>query len=383
MHWISRYIRWLEQHWTRPTYGGGVILGLTACFWLAAANTLAGWLYVLSGTCLALLFVAAWLPMRSLQGITAKRSPLYSVSVGESLSLTVVLERHNSKSSLLLQVQDQLPSTFKKLPWYTIEWSTQQPYRWTYSVSPQARGYYQWKILKLKTGTPLGLFSSQRHRICPASVLVYPEILPLTRCPILDEFAAAQARLPDQRHSQQLGQDGTTRSLRPYRHGDARRLIHWRSSAKFNELRTRELEVIAGDSPVTIALNSGDRWSHDAFESAVTAAASLFHYAQQQGLSVQLWTARSGALQQDISVLETLALVESGEDEQFTLPTLPVLWLTESPQSLSNLPQDSRVIFWQSQQNSADYELQKVDIVINPHHELVNQLQQGLTRRSL
>ncbi|MEM9136568.1 MAG: DUF58 domain-containing protein, partial [Cyanobacteria bacterium P01_F01_bin.42] len=241
MRWITQYQRWLEQHWATPSYGGWVVLGLTACFWLAAANTLAGWLYVLSGTCLALLFFASWLPIRLLHGISVTRSPLYPVRVGETLSLTVTLNRAQAKGEFLVQCRDQLPATFTNVPWQTLVWPQSRTYRWTYGVSPQRRGEYRWHHIQLKTGAPLGLFSSQRQRQCSASLLVYPELIPLGRCPILDLFHSTQAQTPDQQESQNLGQDGTTRSLRPYRHGDAQRLIHWRSSAKFNELRTREL----------------------------------------------------------------------------------------------------------------------------------------------
>ncbi len=382
MRWINRYTHWLEQHWAIPTYGGWVILGLTASFWLAAANTLAGWLYVLSGTCLALLLLAAWLPMRLLRGISVTRASLYPVSVGETLSLSVTLERRTPKGPLVLQCQDQLPASFETVPWKTLEWPVQEQYRWTYGVIPRQRGYYQWRHLTLRTGAPFGLFSCQRERLSPASVLVYPEVIALNQCPILDEFSADQGRLPEQQHARQLGQDGTTRSLRPYRHGDARRLIHWRSSAKFNELRTRELEAIAGDSPVIIALNSSDRWSPKAFESAIIAAASLFHYAQQQRIPVQLWTAGSGIQQQDIAVLETLALLTFNEAEQYNPPVTPVLWLTESPHSISSLPDGSRTILWHTDQDVASHSRHQVALVINSHQDLEAQLQQGTTKHS-
>jgi len=354
-----------------------VIIGLTACFWLAAANTLAGWLYVLSGTCLALILLSAWLPMRLLRGITATRQPVYPVCVGETLSLTVNLERA-SAGTVFLQCQDQLPACFEQIPWHTVEWPThQQQYPWNYGVIPQKRGQYHWQTLQFKTAAPLGLLSCERWRQIPTSVLVYPEVIPLTHCPILDRFAAIQALMPDQHHSNQLGQDGTTRSLRPYREGDPRRLIHWRSSAKFNELRTRELEVIAGESPVIIALNSGDRWSEETFESAVIAAASLYHYAEKQGISVRLWTAGFGLQNQSIEVLETLALIESGETEQYELPTTPILWLTESIQDQVNLPKGSQMIMWPAEQQQPSQNEDPATLVIHHHQDLAIQLQQN------
>jgi uncharacterized protein (DUF58 family) len=50
--------------------------------------------------------------------------------------------------------------------------------------------------------------------------------------------------------------EGITRSLRPYRWGDPTRLIHWRTSARYGELRVRELEKVTTDQEVLIGLDT-------------------------------------------------------------------------------------------------------------------------------
>ena len=383
MRWIKGYTRWLELHWANPAYAGWVIMGLTACFWLAAANTLAGWLYVLSGTCLAVLASAARLPMMLLKQIDLSRSPMYSVSVGETLSLSVTLSGKPKSYAFYLQCQDELPASFAAIPWHTVEFYPQQEqYVWNYGVIPQNRGAYHWDAVHVRTEAPLGLFRCQRRRSLPASVLIYPEIVPLKSCPILDEFSTANALIPELLQLNQLGNDGTTRSVRPYRQGDSRRLIHWRSSAKYNELRTRELEVIAGDSPVIIALDSGDRWTEENFESAIIAAASLFHYGEQHGMAVQLWTAGAGLQQHYVAALETLALISSAETEQTDLPNAPVLWLTESSHSLQSLPPGSISMLWSSPEQGQIETNTKADIVLSSEMNLEQQLQERLARYS-
>jgi len=46
---------WLETHAAAPAYGGWVLAGISVCYLGAGINTMAGWLYVISGVSFALL----------------------------------------------------------------------------------------------------------------------------------------------------------------------------------------------------------------------------------------------------------------------------------------------------------------------------------------
>lgn len=70
---IKRTINWLETRACAPAYSGWVLAGIAICFFGAAVNTMAGWLYAISGVSFALLAIAAILPPRSLVGLTVKR----------------------------------------------------------------------------------------------------------------------------------------------------------------------------------------------------------------------------------------------------------------------------------------------------------------------
>ena len=72
---------WLETHWTTPAFSGWLLAVLALCFFGAATNTMAGWLYVLSGTILALLILGAILSVRSLSKIRVRRHPLNPVRI--------------------------------------------------------------------------------------------------------------------------------------------------------------------------------------------------------------------------------------------------------------------------------------------------------------
>jgi uncharacterized protein (DUF58 family) len=354
MKFAKRILTRLETRGAVPAYAGWVLIGLTLCFWIAAANTMAGWLYVLSGMGVALLTLAATLPMRALKGIEITRSPIYPTHANEALCVDIHLRNLTAQAKGLLIVQDQIPAALGEETQCVIdaiaphqESAPQQSYTWHYRLVPQRRGLYRWETITLRTGAPLGLFWSRRPRKVHAEALVYPMVLPLARCPIVDEAGPSARQLQLQQTSaSQTGQEGLTRSLRPYRWGDPMRLVHWRSSARFNTLRIRELELLNGGQTFVIAIDIHCAWHPDLFEQAVIAAASIYGYPTQHQGAAQLWTAQNGILQGQQSVLEFLAQIEPQPQETAVVPTQPVIWLTANPNSISALPPGSRYMVW-------------------------------------
>ncbi|MBD1941203.1 DUF58 domain-containing protein, partial [Coleofasciculus sp. FACHB-712] len=54
----NRIADWLETRWVTPAYAGWILGIIAVCFFGAATNTMAGWLYVISGLSFALLGIA-------------------------------------------------------------------------------------------------------------------------------------------------------------------------------------------------------------------------------------------------------------------------------------------------------------------------------------
>jgi uncharacterized protein (DUF58 family) len=348
---IKRITTWLEICASTPAYGGWILVGIAICFFGAGINTMAGWLYVISGVSFALLGVAAVLPPRSLVGLVVKRYPIEPITAGDSL--TVELEIINSKKQpvSLIQVTDVLPFVLGKPQQQAIETiPAQKSYRWIYYQPTVRRGVYRWHTVDLGSGAPLGLFWCRRQRDCAATAIVYPTVLPLTNCPLIDEIGQEDSLKGDPCGKPlQTANEGLVRSLRPYRIGDPMRLIHWRTSARYGELRLRELEMMTAGQDTIIALDSAANWEEDNFEQAVIAAASLYFYAQRQKMQVQLWTASTGSIKGHRVVLETLAKTNAGEDAINECPkSNPVIWLTQNPLTLSSLSRGSRWVLWQN-----------------------------------
>jgi uncharacterized protein (DUF58 family) len=348
MEIIRRITNWLETHACAPAYSGWVLIGIAICFFGAGMNTMAGWLYVISGISFALLGIAAVLPPRSLLGLVVQRLPIQRVTAGDDLTVELEIFNQTNRPVTLLQVQDILPFILGKpvhKPIDTIP--TKSHHRWVYHQPTKRRGIYRWHTVELRTGAPLGLFWCRRLRHAAATAIVYPTVLPLTTCPLIDEIGEEDNQKGDLRGKLQTATQGLTRSLRPYRIGDPIRLIHWRTSARYGEFRLRELEMVTGGQEMIIALDSAGKWEQESFEQAVIAAASLYFYAHPQQMQVQLWTALTGLVKGERLILETLAATTAGEDAASVQPpSYPLIWLTQNPLTLSSLPSGSRWVLW-------------------------------------
>ncbi len=352
MKFAARFTNWLEHRWVNPAYVGWVLLGLALFFFAAATNTLAGWLYVISGVMLALLMVAALLPPRNLNGLVVTRSPIQPVTADVPLAIELQVRNPQRQSKGLFQVIEPLPASLGAVQVTAI--STLPPgqtHVWRYQVPTQRRGIYRWPQVDLRTAAPLGLFWCRRSIEAPATAVVYPQVLPLRRCPLLDTVGLRNGQHWRYNPLAQTDTQGVTRSLRPYRWGDPTRLIHWRTSARYGELRVRELETMTASREVVIALNTTARWDETSFEQAVVAAASLYTYALQQGFTAVLWlpslAGQDNLLRDRKRVMYALAGVEPAPAQNATpLPQKATIWLTSAGTEAAVLPAGSRQIVW-------------------------------------
>jgi uncharacterized protein (DUF58 family) len=158
-------------------------------------------------------------------------------------------------------------------------------------------------------------------------------------------------------------------------------LIHWRTSARYGELRVRELEIITGGQEIIIAIDSSFQWQQELFEQAVIAAASLYFYAHKQKLQVQLWTSGTGLTTGNISVLETLAATNPIEKNSLPPDHCPLIWLTQNSFTTSSLPAGSRWLLWQNPESATEIVINREypGIIVQNDQELQPQLQKALS----
>ncbi len=379
MKLFRRLINWLESKWATPSFAGWILGVIAICFFGAATNTMAGWLYAISGVSFAMLGLGAVLPSRSLRSLQISRLPIAPISSDDQITVEILIKNPTLKPKSLLQIQDLIPHSLGKPPIQSIETiAPQSTYHWTYYQPAQKRGVYWWQEVQAKTAAPLGLFWSRRSHSAKAKAIVYPRVLPLVTCPLIDEIGREDNWQVRSDRFYQAATEGVTKALRPYRAGDPTRLIHWRTSARYGELKVRELEVVTGSQEVVIALDNTLPWIEEDFEQAVIAAASLYFYAARRQLEVQLWTGDLGLVHGSQVVLETLAETNFGVQKINQLPELPLIWLTTNSASLIQLPTASRWILWQPEDALGMVNQQFPGVAIDQTKTLQGQLQQPL-----
>lgn len=377
LSWYSK----LERRWVAPAYGGGVLFAISLSFFGAATNTMAGWLYVISGTIFAILFLGVILPIRAIRELEIRRSPIAPVSVGEILEIKLTFHNAGKTPKSLVAATDILPEALGAPRRNVIEMlPPQEDLEWIYELDAQKRGIFHWDNLELRTANPLGLFWCRRTREVPARAVVYPQIFPLTTCPIIDSIGDEDSTKFERDRLYQNATEGVTKAIRNYRVGDPMRLIHWRSTARFGEFKVRELEITTGGEEVIICLDHRFDWNPDSFEQAASAAASLYFYAQRSQLNVKLWTAQAGIISGRPVILEALAAIQPDTATPSThdRPNNTILWLTQNPDSLGDLPRGSRWIFFATDDDSQVKPNSRRGLTINPQEVLQMQLQRAV-----
>jgi uncharacterized protein (DUF58 family) len=227
--------------------------------------------YLLGG-----LLLAAWLyARRGLQGLRAGYSVVNPrAQVGEVLQAVYRVDNDTrwGKPWVELWNDSTLPAP---LPGRVIGVSAKGSRQWLAKVTLMRRGSFRHGALRVRTGDPFGLFTSEMVVGQPTWVVVFPKVHPLPQWRLppspIDGSTSSKRRFE--------ASSPLVSSIRPYVHGDAINRIHWLSSVRHSELHVKEFDLEqAADVWIILDL---DRGSHagsgdDAsVEHAVSAAASI------------------------------------------------------------------------------------------------------------
>jgi uncharacterized protein (DUF58 family) len=238
-----------------------------------------------------------------------------------------------------LELSEQIPDLLRRQPWppQVFRLGGRERRRLEYQLIPRRRGIYPLKPSTLRTGDLLGVANRDLVFGAPATLIVYPRVVPLARLglPTHSPLAALPARSPlFEDPSRVLG-------VRDYQPGDSPRRIHWTATARAGRVLTKQFQpAIARDTLIYLDLDAESYSAarrYGASELAIVAAASTAHHIiSREGLAVGLttssWDAATKARQLYtlppradraglIAILEALAQVETGPDQAF-IPTL-------------------------------------------------------------
>jgi uncharacterized protein (DUF58 family) len=162
-----------------------------------------------------------------------------------------------------------------------------QRLRWRRRLVCQRRGVFSLGTIKLRTGDPFGLFERERADRDDLELLVYPRIVPLRQLAIPLRHPSLDLVSP---HSP-VADPTRTATVRDYRPDDARRLIHWPSSARRGSLQVRVLEPATSlhvSFLIDVRAFSFGAYEDELFESVLSAVASMAMYLHGAGAPVSL-----------------------------------------------------------------------------------------------
>jgi uncharacterized protein (DUF58 family) len=145
----------------------------------------------------------------------------------------------------------------------------------TYQLRPVLRGVHRVGPLTGTASDPLGLAEFDAELTSPDTLVVLPRVLPLRGLP---PALGAGEGTPGSALAHQ-GQGDSDVLIRPYRHGDELRRVHWRSTARHDELMVR-LEERPWRGGLTVLLDRRDsahrgRGADSSLEFAISFVASV------------------------------------------------------------------------------------------------------------
>ncbi len=238
------WLEWLARRRLSTTREGAVFLVLTVLFGVAAINTGTNLLYLLLSLLLSMIVASGVLSELNVKGLQLMRALPPAVFAGEVSTLYVSV--HNPRRWLpafIIEVAE------RRGPFGPEGETTRGPAVLLPRLDPGERhrigfrhrfvrrGVFTLEGFELRTRFPFGFFIKYAYARLPAELVVYPRLRPIRRA-----LWQRHGRRPGgRRRSPYLERSGETfHSLRPYRPGDSRRSIHWRSSARLARLHVKQ-----------------------------------------------------------------------------------------------------------------------------------------------
>jgi uncharacterized protein (DUF58 family) len=183
-----------------------------------------------------------------LRKVKLKRRLPINIFAGDPLQIDYLLDNSARSSAVLaLTLQDEWVPTepipnavsFKPNAFFSrVAGGTKERARWSFQAP--ARGRYKAQCMTLLTRFPFGLMERSSLIYDEESIVVYPRVGRLTRRWQLVHRESSQTRR-GQRHDRSAQQQ-EYHGLRDYRPDDSPRWIHWRTSARINQLMIKEFE---------------------------------------------------------------------------------------------------------------------------------------------
>ncbi|MCY8851036.1 DUF58 domain-containing protein [Bacillus inaquosorum] len=223
-------------------------------------------------------------PLRSFQA--SRQMAKTQLHAGDRLGVSVTLRRKLPFPLMYMVIEDCLPEGIESLnrdeaaakrlvfPWFKRSMTM------SYELARVPRGEHHFHAVRVRTGDVLGLIEKTAFYELEDTLFVYPSFqrLPYQVNEKQQEDGVSGSSPIHQHHS------AVAASVRNYQPGDRFAALDWKTSARRNQLMTKEFEP----SPSKNLFLLMDRFSSEAFEEVVSVTASILHSVLKNGAGAGL-----------------------------------------------------------------------------------------------
>lgn len=275
-----------------------VLALMSVVLFVVATNTQTGWLYLVSAILVMALVLGFLGPRRAFRGLEVERRTPPTAARDQSFGLAVEVRAPRAATRLVVVEQGPWPwEAEPDAPRRSLLVDVEKGSRTTVrqEIRPVVRGLHRLGPIRLLSLWPFGLFPASRSFEDDSTLLIYPSG-PVLRSHPLER--ASRRRAHEAVTTTRAGASHELRRVRTYTPGEDLRHVHWPSSARTGQLMVREFRhpgaqrlVVALANPPGSAVGEYPRTT---LEDAVSAAASLAHFAWEHALPFGLATHLEG-----------------------------------------------------------------------------------------
>lgn len=271
----------MKRRLSKRAFVVSLVAGL---LFLAGTTAQASWLFVLAAGVLGLVVGSLFFTHNLKQAEVARSTPRRA-RVGDDLRLGYTIRNDGRKAIPLTRLDDGF-GAFADTGVLIERLKPGESAHVELVRSAARRGVFSSGTVTLTCGAPFGLTKSRRTIELPTNLTVVPRWVEIRSFPILEPSSFPSDVLHERART---GAGEEFIGVRDYRPGDPPRSVHWRSTARAGHLVVREFEEEVA-SRVALVLAGADAGTppESAFETLVTAAASIGVYALQTGHPVDI-----------------------------------------------------------------------------------------------
>lgn len=268
----------------RVTAEGIRFLLLTLAIGVAAVNTGNNLFYLLLAMMLSLIVLSGLLSEQCVRRLDFHRYLPDSLFVNQPATATLRVANHKSHiPSVSLRLFDVVDGTDLDRGIHITHLASAASTLCSYPLLVRRRGPYRLDGIRVVSPFPFGLFYKKSLYPLEATLIVYPEIVPLPPLQLQELKALGRDHARARR-----GPGNSLYNLREFRPGDDSRAIHWMTTARTAKLMLKETEEEERRS-VTVAISTlAPDEAENSFERVLSIGASLIDHFLKDGYQVRL-----------------------------------------------------------------------------------------------